>query len=502
MTTPTVDDKEPCMLKFAVATLIGAVCLQAAIAAAADPTPAPALHDCRLEHPLRLRSEEARCTSVIVPENRARPDGPGLELAIALVPALDRRSRAAPLFVLAGGPGQSAIDLYTSFAGAFARINREHDLVLLDQRGTGRSAPLSCAMPPDWSPAADQRPELRRATRACLEKYGDRVRYYTTHEAVLDLDQVRRALGYASIDLYGASYGTRVAELYMRRFPSVVHAAILDGVTDPQRPIGPDTPQDGERALQLIMARCEEARDCAEAYPALAGELADLEHRYGPERVKIEAPDPDSGLPTSLEFDRTMFDAALRFFSYSAGEASLLPGLIHEAATGNPGPLASQAIMSARALDGQIAVGMQNTVLCSEDVPFFPSDDALHAASAGTYQGSDQVDALRDICAIWPSGPVDADLHAALRSDVPTLLLSGEADPVTPPSAAQRLARTLTHYRHVIVSGEGHGQLATGCIPRLMARFLEAPAPERLDTSCIDGHRAPPFFVNSTGPTP
>jgi pimeloyl-ACP methyl ester carboxylesterase len=493
------------MLKLAAAALMGAICLFASVRADADETPPPRpppMRDCRLEHPLHLSSEAARCTSLSVPENRALPNGRRIDLAIAIVPALNRRSRAAPLFVLAGGPGQSAIDLYASFAGAFGRINRDHDVVLVDQRGTGRSGPLACELPAEWTQDAVELPAVLRSTQACLDKYGPRVRYYTTREAVLDLDAVRRALGYSQVDLYGASYGTRVAEAFMRRFGSAVHAVILDGVTDPERPIGPDTPGDGERALREIIARCKENRDCAAAYPALSGELRDLEHRYGPARDPLSAPDPDSGLPVSLLFDRTMFDAALRFLSYNAGEASLLPGLLHEAATGNLGPLAAQAIMTTRSIGSQIAIGMQDTILCSEDVPFFPAADALRIAAAGTYQGIDQIEALQAICAIWPSGPVDPDLHAALHSDVPTLLLSGEADPVTPPSAAERLARTLTHRRHLILAGEGHGQLATGCIPRIMARFLADAAPEGLDASCLEAHRAAPFFVNSTGPAP
>jgi pimeloyl-ACP methyl ester carboxylesterase len=487
------------------AVLLGGICLFAIARADAEGTAVPGLpplHDCRLEHPLRLSSEAARCTSLSLPENRALPNGRHVVLAIAVVPALNRRSRAAPLFILAGGPGQSAIDLYASFAAAFARINRDHDVVLVDQRGTGRSGPLLCELPEDWTAAAVELPEVLRATRACLDKYGARVRYYTTREAVLDLDAVRRALGYAEIDLYGASYGTRVAEAYMRRFASAVHAVILDGVTDPERPIGPDTPGDGERALREIIERCTENRDCAVAYPALSAELRDLERRYGPARDPVTAPDPDSGLPVSLEFNRTMFDAALRFLSYNGVEASLLPQLLHQAATGNLGPLAAQAITTARSIGSQIAIGMQDTVLCSEDVPFFPGADVLQAATADTYQGIDQIEAFQAICRIWPSGPVDPDLHAALHSDVPTLLLSGEADPVTPPSAAARLARTLTHRRHLILAGEGHGQLATGCVPRLMARFLADAAPEDLDASCLEAHHAAPFFVNSTGPAP
>jgi pimeloyl-ACP methyl ester carboxylesterase len=200
------------------------------------------LHECRLEHPLRLASIPARCGVLKVPEDRARPDGATIDLSVAVVPALNRQAAAAPLFLLAGGPGQGATSMYASYAAAFARVNRNHDIVLVDQRGTGSSAPLSCDYPDDWQAPDDPMPALRQATLACLRKYGDRVRFYTSSAAVADLAAVREALGYTLIDLYGVSYGTRVAELYMRRYPKSVYAVILDGVTYPEQAIGPETP--------------------------------------------------------------------------------------------------------------------------------------------------------------------------------------------------------------------------------------------------------------------
>jgi pimeloyl-ACP methyl ester carboxylesterase len=470
-------------------------------AAAATPEPL-VLTDCRLEHPLKISSEPALCGRIAVPENPADPSGATIELEVAVVKALNRRSTAAPLFLLAGGPGQSAIDLYVSFASAFARINRNHDLVMVDQRGTGRSEPLACDYPEDWTAAGDDLAEVRAATSACLAKFGSRVRFYTSSVAIRDLEAVRRRLAYPVIDLYGVSYGTRMAELYLRRHPEAVHAAILDGVVDPEQALGPDTPLDAERALRQIVARCGEAHDCAKAYPRLTQELADLRARFGPEKTTLKLDDPSTGVPRSVDFNRAMFNAALRFLSYSGTEASLLPTLIHEAAAGDLAPLAAQTLMLARQVKDQLAVGMQNSVICSEDVPFFGGEAAERARIGASYQGTDQLDALRAICAIWPRGPVDADLHAPLRSDIPTLLLSGESDPVTPPDAAERAARLLARHRLIVLPGEGHGQLATGCMPRLMAQFLDDDQPERIDITCLAQHAPTPFFVRSTGPSP
>jgi pimeloyl-ACP methyl ester carboxylesterase len=497
------------------ALLCGALSLSGRVPAARGNPPLPGnsrtispttgispLQECRLEHPLRIAAVAARCGILKVPEDPARPGGATIDLSVAVVPALNRRAAAAPLFVLAGGPGQASTDLYASYAGAFARVNRNHDIVLVDQRGTGRSAPLSCAYPDDWRSAPDETLRLRQATLACLEKFGPRVRFYTTSIAVDDLDKVRSALGYARIDLYGSSYGTRVAELYMRRYPQATHAVVLDGVTYPEQAIGPDTPSDGERALNLIVTRCERAPDCATAYPALRQDLDGLRRRFGPQKEALTVSDPSSGQPLPVEFNRGMLNAALRFLSYNATEASLLPTLLHQGAAGNLAPLATQTIMLARQIGDQLASGMQNSVICSEDVPLFAVSPFERQQMTGTYLGTDQLDALEEICKLWPKGPVDPDLHGALVSDVPSLLLSGEADPVTPPADAERLARGLSRHRHLILGGEGHGQAPTGCVPRLMADFLDLPDPTSLDASCLERHRPGAFFVRTSGPAP
>ncbi|HTD72489.1 MAG TPA: alpha/beta hydrolase [Steroidobacteraceae bacterium] len=478
------------------------VCAWWALPAAAEEAPTLPLIECRLEHPLHLTSIPARCGTLRVPLDREHPKEGSVDLKVAVVPALNRRSTAAPLFLLAGGPGQSAMQVYVSLNAAFSRISRNHAIVLLDQRGTGQSSLQSCAYPEDWQEPADPIPALRKATVECLAKLGPHVRFYTTSIAVRDLDDMRIALGYDQIDLYGGSYGTRVAELYMRRYPAHVQAVILDGVTYPQQAIGAETPQDAERSLNLIVARCLQTPDCAATYPQLQDDLTNLLREYGPKKTPVTIDDPNSGLPLEIEFNRRILDAALRMLSYSSMQASLLPTLIHGAAHGKLRPLAAQSVMNMRQISDQLANGMQYSVICSEDEPFFAAANIDRAAMAKTYQGTDMVDALHEICALWPRGPVDADLHAPLRSEVPTLLLSGEADPVTPPVDAERAAAGLTRHRHLILKGEGHGQLATGCMPTLTADFLDNLAPDKLDATCLDRHTPEPFFLSMTGPAP
>jgi pimeloyl-ACP methyl ester carboxylesterase len=469
--------------------------------ASADEAKTLPMIECRLEHPLHLNSIPARCGTLRVPLDPEHPKEGSVDLKVAVVPALNRRSTAAPLFLLAGGPGQSAMQVYVALNSTFARINRNHAIVLLDQRGTGHSNQQSCDYPEDWQEPADLLPVLRKATVDCLAKLGPQVRFYTTSIAVRDLNDMRLALGYEQIDLYGGSYGTRVAELYMRRYPTHVHAVILDGVVYPQQAIGAETPQDAERSLNLIVGRCMQTPECAAAYPQLPLELSGLLQRFGPDKVRVTIDDPNSGLPLDIEFNRRILNAALRLLSYSSTQASLLPALIHEAAHGKLRPLAAQSVMNMRQITDQLANGMQYTVICSEDEPFF-AGQIDRAAMAKTYQGTDMVDDLHEICALWPRGPVDPELHAPLHSDIPTLLLSGEADPVTPPIDAERAAEGLTHHRHLILKGEGHGQLNTGCMPIIAADFLDNAAPDKLDAACLERHTPEPFFLSMTGPAP
>ena len=232
------------------------------------------------------------------------------------------------------------------------------------------------------------------------------------------------------------------------------------------------------------------------------GDFGALRAKFGPATTSLTLPDPSTGQPLELEFDRGVLAGALRLLSYNSTQASLLPTLIHQASSGSLAPLAAQTVMMAREIRGQLASGMQNSVICSEDEPRFAISGADRQRIAATYQGSDQLDALAAICQVWPRGPVDADLHDALRSDIPALLLSGEADPVTPPADAVRAAQGLAHHRELVLRGEGHGQLATGCVPKLMAEFLDGAAPETLDASCLARHRPTPFFVGLTGPAP
>jgi len=185
--------------------------------------------------PCRLKgmAHEALCGSVRRPLDPARPDGTAIDVHVALVPALARHKLPDPVFFIAGGPGQSAIDLAGPLTAQMGRLTNRRDLVFVDQRGTGRSAPLRCEDDGDvLQPLADRLDTAAQVTRAarCAHAlahlpHGDLTRYTTTI-AMADLDAVRAALGAPRINLVGASYGTRAALEYMRLFPHAVRRAV------------------------------------------------------------------------------------------------------------------------------------------------------------------------------------------------------------------------------------------------------------------------------------
>jgi pimeloyl-ACP methyl ester carboxylesterase len=472
------------------------------------PAPAPTLgfKACRLEHPLGLVSHEAECTQVIVPENRADPASRAVALFVARLPALSREHKPEPLFVLAGGPGLGAGTFYTTVAPAFARIRRERDIVLVDQRGTGQSAALICPFDEQqmWEAGEAETARVMQECRKLLAKNQD-LAQYTTSVAVQDLDAVRAALGYSRIALYGSSYGTRVAQHYARRHPAQTLALVLDGVVPPTRILGPSTPLDAEAALQEIFARCRADRACATRFGDPEADYRELREKLSSNVAHLQINDPVSGVPRELDFSAALLAGALRLASYSGDQAALLPLSLHLANdAGQYGPLATQYLLAAAGYDDLLAYGMHNSVVCSEDVPFFAKQAIDREKLAATFLGTSQLDALQALCKDWPSGPIDADLHAPLASRIPALLLSGGADPVTPPAFGEEAAKGFTDAQHIVLPGQGHGQLLQPCVDRLMAQFIDGAAAgkPKVDAACLQGLLPPPFFISLNGPAP
>jgi pimeloyl-ACP methyl ester carboxylesterase len=476
-----------------------------ALAAPAAAAPAPlTLSPCQLEHPLRVSALGAECGVLTVAENPQAPAGRQIRLRIARVAAISSAHAGDPLFILAGGPGASAVSFYVSVAEAFARIHRDRDIVLVDQRGTGASNLLDCPQDEETLERATEE-EIATSTRRCLAQLAGRadLRYYTTSLAVADLEQVRAALGYERINLYGASYGTRVAQQYLRRFPGRVRSVILDGVVPVEEALGPRMALDAERALDEILARCARTPPCHEAFGAPAADYQSVRAALAAHAVQVSIPDPTSGARVGFRFGTTQLGAVLRLMSYTADYAALLPLVLHQAAAQHDyGPLAAQFLLATRSFGETVATGMHNSVVCAEDVPFWDAAAIDRTRLAATYIGTAQLDGLATVCRIWPRGPADADLHSPLRSEVPALLLAGSADPATPPDFARRAAAAFTHAVSIELEGFGHGLLTAPCMDRVMADFVASADPVALDTRCTRAAVPLAFFTSVNGPAP
>ncbi len=456
--------------------------------------------ECRLSAAW-LPAVSADCATLTVLEDQSGPaSGTEIELFIARVPSLNAAPQEDPLVIIAGGPGQAATDLYPRVRAAFEPIRRDRDIVLIDQRGTGRSAPLAC---PQISAATVELAEpetLPALMEACLAELDGDPRLYTTAVAVSDLEQVREVLGVEQWNLYGVSYGTRVAQHYLRRYPERTRALILDGVVPNETPLGPDVAAQSQRVLDQIIARCAMDPTCADRYPQIAAQLDSLLASLEQEPATVGLADPRSAMPRTRQLSYAHVAAVLRLLSYSPQTAALLPLLIDAAASGNLAPLTAQAEMITSDLESALSLPMHNAVVCTEDVPFFAATTPPSIET--TYLGTTLIDALRAVCNVWPSGVLDADLREPLRSDQPVLLLSGDADPITPPDYAEQVLVGLTNARHLIGPGQGHGLAGIGCVPRLMREFLDTLESSSLDATCLEREHASPFFLDFNGPAP
>lgn len=440
----------------------------------------------------------------MVPENLAAPGGRQISLAFARVPAINRRKKPDPLFILAGGPGMAATTFYASVAPVFTRIHRDRDIILLDQRGTGGSNRLNCAGGDDTLTQPSDS-ELAAQARRCLQDLSAKadVAQYTTSVAVNDLERLRQVLGYDGINLYGVSYGTRVAQHYLRRFPQHARTLVLDGVVPPERTLGADMALDAERSLGRILARCAREPACKGRFGNPEQDYHDLWQTLQAHAVPVKVNNPTTGEATQFDFTRFHLATVLRLSIYSAEPTALLPLLLHEAAQSKDfSRLAAQFLLMSRAYTDVVAAGMNNTVTCTEDLAFYDPKSTDRAQLANTFLGTAQVDELLAVCRIWPRGPIDPDFHAPLHSDVPVLLLSGSDDPVTPPAYAEQARRGLTHSLAITLQDFNHGQLAAPCMDRVMGQFIDHAAVSGLDTTCTRKDKPMPFFISLNGPPP
>lgn len=445
---------------------------------------------------------DAYCGTLKVYENRATKQGRQIDLNIVVLPALSSDPRPDPFFFLAGGPGQSAAQMAKGLRDAFRQIINDRDMVLVDQRGTGKSNPLNCSDEDDSLKAFSEPEETSISKlKACLAGYDADLRLYTTSIAMDDLDDVRAYLGYDQINIYGGSYGTRAGLVYMRQHGDRIRTAVLDGVAPTNMRLPLFAPRDVQRAFDRLIADCEADAGCNTTYPGLGARARALMARLEKDPPLVSIVHPRTGERGDIRMTPRIVASVLTATLYQPIAASLVPALITRAEQNDFQSMLALATMNDTGAAPNMSVGMQLSVICAEDSPRVSADEAKKEAE-GTLFGLHVMKLQREACAFWPRGIVDPSFYEPLQSSIPTLILSGDIDPVTPPVWGEQIAKTLPNSRHIVLPGTGHTAGGTGCGRRLIKAFIDAGTADNLDTSCVNNITRPPYFVSPAGPDP
>ena len=484
----------------AAAFCAGLAVLAALVTESAPVRAAPLLSDCRLPG----LSHSVLCGVVQRPLDPARPAGAHIDVHYVVVPALARRKLPDPVFMLAGGPGQSAIGIAPATMALFSRLNNRRDIVYVDQRGTGRSAPLACAdtrREPLAAQADPNRPfEQLMTCQAALLKLpyihapAD-LGLFTTTIAMQDLDAVRRQLGAARINLVGVSYGTRAALEYQRQFPAAVRRSVLDAVAPPDMALPASFSTDGQAAWDALLRDCERDAACQRRFPTLRADWSALLQSLP---KPVTATPPSGGAAEAFQITREMLLGAVRGALYSPALAAALPAAVTAAAAGRYEGLIGLGALLTSGKSIPPAMGMHFSVVCAEDMAALADTGRAAANPPGADFGTDQAALYERVCARWPRGAVPAAFYRVPPSASPVLLFSGGLDPVTPPRHGARIAKALgASARHVVVPNAGHGVMAIGCARDVIYRFIDA-AEDRdasaVDATCLAAIPRPPAF--------
>ena len=451
------------------------------------------LNQCRLEG----INEQLLCGKLSVFENRETRVGRKIDLNVVVLPAFDQKTKEEPLFDLEGGPGAAATDTAMFYATDGKEYRRRHDVVLVDQRGTGKSNPLSIPQkktPQDY--LSEMYPvDYVQKLRQTLEQRAD-LTQYTTSIAMDDLDDVRAWLGYDRINLFGTSYGTRAALVYLRQHPERVHTVILMGVAPTYLKMPMYHAEAAARAMDLLLQECERDEQCHQAFPQIRDDWTNLLAQLEGAPARVQYSPQDKSATTTIEIRRDILAEKIRNWMYSRDRASRIPLIVHQAAHGDFAPFLRDAITPS--IPDFIADGMYLCVTCAEDVPFIEQEEAARMI-AGNPFGNYRVFQQTRACSMWPRARIPKNFREPVSSNVPVLIFSGNMDPVTPPQRGEEVAHYLPNSRHVIVPEAGHGVFGLtdpGCADRIIIEFMDQGDVKDLDLSCVE-RMAPPPFVTS-----
>lgn len=441
-------------------------------------------------------SEQLICGYITVPENADKPDGKQIQIHYAVLPAIKSNGHSEAFLAIAGGPGQSAMDNATFFNRTFSKVRQQRDILLIDQRGTGRSNILNCEGEGFENALAINEADFdtTKETQTCLDSLSDSdVTQYGSLNALKDFEAVREHLGYQKLHIYGISYGTRMAQLYMRHYPEVLSTVTIDGVVPMQQnvlAIG----QAISRAFDLLLQDCAGNTLCNNQFPQLRAELEAVDTKLAVAPIITQVRDPLTGESTQLTMTRTKFMGAIRMALYSSNIRALLPHAIHQAANDN-----FQAIMGLYALNLDstgIAMGMHASVVCGEDWQRMSPSEREEANS--TYFGQEMISGFEQSCSVWNMPAVDESFSAPISSDIPTLVLSGQVDPATPPSWGELAMEKLTNAKHLVAPYATHGVAGQSCGNDLIAQFVDTGKLSELDAECLNKDVRRNFYLNAS----
>lgn len=444
--------------------------------------------------------EESRCGTVTVPEDRSSEGGRTIELKVMVIPADSPNPAPDPVLFLAGGPGQAATDIGPALFTRMSELRRERDVVLIDQRGTGELSPLSCSIDIEGleslGASIDELTQVQvDQMRECLDTLEADPARYTTPIAIDDFNEVRRRLGYDKVNLYGGSYGTRAALVYVRRHPDTVRSMILDSVVPMTMSIPAGVAQDAQAAFDMMLTDCQKSPACADAFPGLEEDFRGMMATLADDPETVTLAHPRTGEAYDAFVEPRIITRLIRNILYDRSLTALLPLAITRAAASDYAPLATLTYaFSGGDEQGEIMnLAMMTSVLCTEDMQIAnrPNDTEYFDNAIWS--------TLAPLCEFWPRGSVPEDYFEPVASDVPTLIVSGALDPITPPKYGFEAEKTLTNSVHVVVPGASHIATTTGCMPELVADFLESADPVSLSTGCAIDVRRPPFFTNVNG---
>lgn len=462
------------------------------------------LKPCRL-HPY---PREVLCTTVETPRDPKDPKAGTLPLAVSILPAWGTRSKdpKPPLFILAGGPGQAARDAFPNYASLLKNWSKTRDIVLVDIRGTGDSDPLDCSPPevPDLSKGYQaQLAQSLKALKACRDSMGERhPRHYTTPQNADDLDAVRAALGYETISLFGASYGTRLAMEYARRHADHTHRLVLDGVAPVELALPWFSAQTFERAWNKISDYCLADAACKARFPKVRSSIRTLLDKLEKEP---QAPVSIKHSSRDLRFDFLPEPDSIREMLFSPSYVplfwTLLPLAIDKAIQGEWEPLFALGDHGGKGMEESVHMLLFYSIVCNEDWPQW-KDKSVDPAMKQGLMSDLFLRTYNEICPLFQSGrPTPKSYYQAIESEKPTLFLSGDADPVTPPEWAKKIQPNFPNSVEITVPYTGHNTIETRCIQTIVNHFLDDQDPLTVDTSCVKDTRLPYFFTSVNGPS-